>query len=397
MLCLGVGLAAYLILGRSEEATLPPGVGPSEPLDSRADEAVDLLSDLTRAVKSGSPAELTSLAADSSAARELLVMRANVLRLGLTDLSLRYVDEQAGRAPGPRSWVADVAVTWRLRGYDRSPSEREVAITVQDSRDGARFVSAGQGADDAVPLWMLDRLRVGRGTQSLVMVAAQSVGDYEDMADQAVVDVRKVLPGWRGRLVVEVPSSERELDRVLGAKAGSYSAIAAVTTTVDGSLDDSAPVHVFVNPEVFERLGEQGAQIVMSHEAAHVATGAATADLPVWLLEGFADYVALAEVDLPVDITASQVLGQVRREGAPDRLPGPVEFDAANTALGASYESAWLACRLLAETYGEGRLLRFYERADQDSGTDAAFAGLLGTTERAFTADWRSYLTDLAG
>ena len=55
-----------------------------------------------------------------------------------------------------------------------------------------------------------------------------------------------------------------------------------------------------MNPPVFEPLGPQGAQIVMSHEAAHVATDAAASSMPTWLLEGFADYVALAHVDLPV-------------------------------------------------------------------------------------------------
>ena len=54
----------------------------------------------------------------------------------------------------------------------------------------------------------------------------------------------------------------------------------------------------------------------MSHEATHVATGAALSTMPTWLLEGFADYVALAHVDLPVSVTASQILGQVRKHGS---------------------------------------------------------------------------------
>ena len=37
----------------------------------------------------------------------------------------------------------------------------------------------------------------------------------------------------------------------------------------------------------------------MSHEAVHVATEAARSTMPLWLLEGFADYVALRDVDLP--------------------------------------------------------------------------------------------------
>jgi hypothetical protein len=45
-------------------------------------------------------------------------------------------------------------------------------------------------------------------------------------------------------------------------------------------------VHVFVNPEVFDRLQPTGAQVVLSHEAVHVATDAARSDVAPWLLEG---------------------------------------------------------------------------------------------------------------
>lgn len=151
-----------------------------------------------------------------------------------------------------------------------------------------------------------------------------------------------------------------------------------------------------VNPNVFGRLGRQGSQIVMSHEATHVAMNAATSNMPLWLLEGFADYVALARSDLPVSVTASQILGEVRRSGPPKELPGPHEFDPANKLLGTSYEEAWLACRLLAQTYGEDRLISFYKEVDGGTSVDKAFAEL-GTTQAGFTNRWREYLRELAG
>jgi hypothetical protein len=119
--------------------------------------------------------------------------------------------------------------------------------------------------------------------------------------------------------------------------------------------------------------------------------------MPTWLLEGFADYVALDHVDLPVSVTASQILAQVRKDGPPGHLPGKAEFDTANTALGASYESAWLACRLIAETYGEPKLIAFYRRAQRDASTAGAFRDVLGTDQRVFTRAWRDDLRRLAG
>jgi hypothetical protein len=205
-----------------------------------------------------------------------------------------------------------------------------------------------------------------------------------------------VLPGWRPRLVVEVPASAAALDRALAAQPGQYANIAAVTTTVDGSVDPDAPVHVFVNPDVFGRLEPQGAQVVMSHEAVHVATRAAMSDLPLWLLEGFADYVALRDVDLPLSTTAGQVIKQVRREGPPTHLPGPAEFDTTTTQLGAAYESAWLACRLLARTGGERALVRLYRMVDGGRELTASLRATFGLTLGGLTRAWRRSLSDLA-
>jgi hypothetical protein len=230
---------------------------------------------------------------------------------------------------------------------------------------------------------------IGTGTAALPRYAA--------LAAQAVVDVRKVLPRWHGRLVVEVPAGPEQLSRALDAAPDTYRGIAAVTTTADGSAAPGAPTHIFVNRPVFDPLGPRGSQIVMSHEATHVATGAATSTMPTWLLEGFADFVALDHVDLPVSVTASQILASVRKHGPPTSLPGADDFDARNKALGASYEAAWLACRLLAQQHGERHLIAFYRASDRAGSTAAAFRDVLGTDQATFTRDWRTYLRRLAG
>ena len=104
--------------------------------------------------------------------------------------------------------------------------------------------------------------------------------------------------------------------------------------------------------------------MVMSHEATHVATDAATTSMPLWLVEGFADYVALRDVDLPLSVSAAQVAAQVRLHGAPAELPADAEFDTGGTHLGASYEAAWLACRTLAELGSEDELVAFYDAVE---------------------------------
>jgi hypothetical protein len=406
LLALVGAVIAFNPFGREVIKPAAPQTSPSPTTFSRADGASRLLNELTSVLTEGSRREATSLAApgEPSARRTLGFIHDNVRDLGVTDLSLRFVDEAPGqlsaaerRALGPDAWVGDVELAWRLDGSDSGTSNMEVSFTFVDTPDGVAFGSAGGDYGNPAPLWLLEDLAVEQSRRALVAVAdEQELDRYARLANQAVRDVRAVLPQWRGRLVVEVPATQTQLDRLLDAEPNAYESIAAVTATVDGSRSPSSPVHILVNPEVFGKLGEEGSQIVMSHEATHVALNAATATMPLWLLEGFADYVALARTDLPVSVTASQILAEVRREGPPESLPGANEFDPTNKLLGTSYEAAWLACKLLAEEYGEERLVAFYDAVDAGASTEHAFADL-GTTEQAFTRQWRDYLRELAG
>ena len=380
-----------------------PSVSPTA--ISRAASASALMGDLTDALASGTRRETLALAApgDPTARRTLGWVYDNVQDLGVTDLSLRFVDEQTGvltsaarRELGRDAWVADAELSWRIDGFDEEVSVMEVSLTLVDTPDGAAFGSTEPAYDNPAPLWLLTDLAVERSRRALVAVAdGQRLDRFAQLADRAVRDVRAVLPDWRGGLVVEVPASQAQLDQTLDAPPNAYDSIAAITATVDGSMDPSSPVHILVNPRVYSNLGDEGAQIVMSHEATHVAVDAATSTMPLWLLEGFADYVALARTDLPVSVTASQILAEVREQGPPRSLPGPDEFDPSNKLLGTSYEAAWLACRLLAEEYGEQRLVDFYTSVDEGRSLDEAFADL-GTTEAEFTALWRKHLRGLA-
>ena len=319
-------------------------------------------------------------------------------------MDLRYVDESGGVDADGR-WAAAVDATWRIRGdAGRVPARAELSVDFV-SAGADRVAIGGFGQPDAgrVPGWLAGPVVVERGPRVLVVASGEgSIGSsgaerYLRLASTAVEVVGRVLPGWRGRLVVEVPASSAALDRALDAEPGHSRGIAAVTAPVDGSTDTDSPVHVFVNPEVFERLRPTGAQVVLSHEAVHVATDAARSAVAPWLLEGFADYVALRDVDLPLRTTAGQIIRQVRRGGVPAALPGPAEFATGATHLGATYESAWLACVLLAERGGEDALVGLYDDVAGGSPLAAALRQRFGITEAGLTRRWQQRLADLAG
>ncbi len=387
-----------------QHADLDPPVT-TEPAD-QAGATTELLFQLRRALRAGDPARLERLADPdlASASHELDDLAANVRALRVDRLRLQYLDEAPlelsaeDRARfGPDAWVSEVQLSWRFRGVDPAVSSLDVPIVADWDGDRAVFASSRTIGDYQVPLWFTEPLTVLRSRDTLVLSGDhRAARGLETQARTAVKVVRRTLPRWRGPLVVEAPASDADFRAAAGMSRPASKTIAAVTNTTDGSSLDDAPVHVFLNPAVFDPLGPEGRQIVLSHEATHVALGAATTRLPLWLSEGIADYVALYGNPLPATVLAAQIRRLVQDQGAPKALPGSAEFAGTNQDIGAWYEAAWLAVRLIADTYGRPALLAFYARSEADGDTRAAFRNVLGTTQRQFLHAWQARLVELA-
>lgn len=391
-----VGLVAWVLL--DDPTYVAPTQSANAP-SAQPGRAATVLDDLERAVDTRHPAAAEKLAAPGDAgSRNLLGDLVNNARaLHVQDFTLRYVDE-LGAVSASGAWEGAVDVSWKFSGFDRAPARSEVGFRFR-TVDGEVYLDSVGGGGRRLPLWLSGDLEVRRTHGTLVMVDGTDAQAerYTRLARAAVPVVREVLPTWQTGLVVEVPSSVAALHEALAADPGTYGGIAAVTTTSDGSLAPDAPVHVFVNPVIFGQLRPTGSQVVMSHEAVHVATEAATNNtMPLWLLEGFADYVALRDIDLPMSTTAGQIIDRVRAEGPPESLPGSAEFDTTTTHLGATYEAAWLACQLLAERGGQDALVSLYMQVREGATIGSALEREFGLTEAELTELWQDLLTDLA-
>jgi hypothetical protein len=385
----------------SHDSSIPPPSAPEDSTSGRSVGAQRTLSDLVDALSSGDAANAAD-AGVGDAKQTLQAMTANVAALKLTDLSMRFVDDDTVLGAddrdryGSTAWAASVELTYRLSLWDQQPTRLETRVVFVPAKGGDLIAAIG-GGDERTPLWVDGPVTPIVSGRAFVVARGPGGQRYIGLARQALVDVAKVLPAWRGKLVIEAPSSEAELDQALAATQDRYANIAAVTTTVDGSLVPGAPVHVFVNPRVFDSLGPRGSQVVFSHETTHVATNATFQDIPTWLLEGFADYVALAHSGIPVSTAASQILARIRKDGPPDHLPTTADLDPSATGLGATYEEAWLAARFISREYGERKLVAFYRNVGAGEKIADAFRTVLGTTEAAFVKRWRADLRDLAG
>jgi hypothetical protein len=390
-LALVVGAVLWLTL-RHDPYVAPTPTGPSTRIQPAP--AATLLLELTAAVRRGDGNAAAKLAAvdDPAAQGALRAFAENAEDIALREVTLRYVDALGG-VDSKGAWRAAATLQYRF-SVDRVVATTEIEVGFAASGDSVTITTLG-GDHGATPVWLASRIKVRRTPDTLV-VAARGAPEYSRMADRAVRDVRQLVEDWEGPLVVEVVQGAAALDDALAADEGTFANIAGVTSPLPGAEGSAAAVHVFVNRESLAAADAVGRQVVLSHEAAHVALDAGFTGLPVWMAEGLADYIALRDVTLPLSVTAADITRQVRREGVPDSLPGDEAFDQGSEYFGAAYEAAWLACRLLAERVGERRLVRFYTEADRVSDFERDFERGFGLTVAQFTSLWQRALRGLA-
>jgi hypothetical protein len=263
-----------------------------------------------------------------------------------------------------------------------------------------------------VQAWDLPSFTVVRSSTTLVMGTgpASRLRPYLALGNLAVKRVDAVWTApWHSRLVLVVPGTAAQMAEQVGQDKGSVAQVAAVT---DGPFDARGRAgadRVVVNPAAFATLQDRGKQVVVTHEATHVAIRSTTdRPVPLWLSEGMADYVGYRDVGATRRQGAAALLTRVRAGTGPKALPAAGDFDPSRTTIAPSYNAAWLAVNRIVDRYGRAALVRFYLAAattpagsstapDPDEATAAAFDSVLGTTQAAFTKQWLAYLQTLAG
>jgi hypothetical protein len=378
-----------------------------------AGEAV--LQKMADAVNSGSRNSFLAAVDPQAAAFEdqARMMFANLDNLPLATFQLRYVSDDPAALPpdrqsalgGSESWLAQVEVSWQLKNFDARPARETLPVTfvTRGATTYAASFSERFASGQRRPIWTLGTIAVARGDHSLVISldSKSQAESYATVTDRAVSSVTRVWGRkWPQRAVIYLPSRLQQMELVLGAQPNSYVQIAAVTMAEVDQPQGGAPVRIVANPKLFEELGKQGRRIVLTHETTHVASTATASPVPLWLAEGFADYVAFTTVSVQDESAAKELFKAIRAGKVPKWLPAPEAFSAQSAELPQAYESGWLACRLISEREGEAKLVKFYRAvhaSKSPTGLTDAFRTVLGTTEQAFVAEWQNYLRRLAG
>lgn len=399
----GAGLAAARS-GRSDRsgrsAAHPDSASPAVPFEPGSARLV--LANRARAVREGDRAAFLATVGSAPAAFQAAQARVfdNLRALPLESWEERLVRvESAAPDAGAGTAVVRLELRYRLRGFDRGQVARTryLAFAPRSGTWGIVGDGTRRGLADDPDIWDGGALRAVRGRSCLV---AGDAGDLDEIArrlDAAVPAVTSVVGrGWARRAVALVPADPARASALAGEGQDLHeiAALAAVAPAAGGGRGED---RIIIAPATFGRLNALGRDVVLTHELTHVATGGARdGRTPLWLIEGFADYVGYRGAKVDARTAAGELSREVAAGRLPSALPGPAAFDAGSGRLSQAYQESWLACRMIADRYGETALVRLYRAAGR-AGEAAALRDVLGLTPGRLTALWRDHLTKELG
>jgi hypothetical protein len=325
---------------------------------------------------------------------------------------------------GPSVWSARVSFSYRLPGDTRDVERRRI-VTIRPIGSAWRLVSdvPAEGPRD---LWDVSDVRVVRGQRSLVIGSNRmsDLASYALQADNAAVKVDGAWgTDWTRTLTVVVPQDAGSMAKVLGRDSvAGLDQIAAVTTgeldrrSQDGGASTPATGRqpatadrIVVNPGAFAGFTAPERRIVLTHEATHVAVRATSrASTPIWLEEGFADFVAYTGSGLTRQSIAADLLARARSGETPSRLPKDSDFDPARGQVAPAYAGAWMALDLIERQHGRSAVVRFARIANglehppvrsgaADTPLGTAFRTIMHEDQPAFEAQWVAAVNQAAG
>ncbi|OYO24619.1 hypothetical protein CGZ93_02650 [Enemella dayhoffiae] len=239
--------------------------------------------------------------------------------------------------------VRELIVDWRLP-EEATTAEHKAYLTVVE-RDG-RFRLAGltdAPADSTrqQPIWLQRPITVTRGTG----VAVIATPDRDPAPWLAALSAAREPLSRHGlrppQLVAQLPNSAADFERMLGVPTGSRRDIAAAAWT------EGPAVRIMINPEAGGATGDTARQLLITHEATHVATGTVRLPGPLWFAEGYADLVALGDQPAAAGQLTTLLAADQRTHGPAAGPPSDQELAAGTPRLQAHYTRAWLAARVL--------------------------------------------------
>jgi len=293
-------------------------------------------------------------------------------------------------------WAPSVRLRYRLDGVDAEPSTRPMGYLF--ARHGDRWLLASDTAAGETwrGPWDFGPCHVLTSPAGLVLshpggeaLAARVLAELP-----SAVDVVSEVWGtaWPRQVAVLVPGGPEEMRALVGPAfaVGSIAGV-AVAEQIDPVAHTARGQRVVLNPAGATALSPLSLRVLLRHEITHVAVRGNTVDgAPLWLLEGFADYVGFRDSDVPA-AKAAPALAARMRTAPPTALPSDADFR--GPAMDLAYQEAWSVNRYLAHLLGEPGLVALYRKlAAAKSDVDGVLRSTIGTDTAGLTEGWREFL-----
>ncbi|MCE5291676.1 MAG: basic secretory family protein [Nocardiaceae bacterium] len=287
--------------------------------------------------------------------------------------SWHYRFDTGPDAPGSVAAVLE----YKIRGGDRLPTRRPLVMTL--TRHGDLWFVKGfadaPGSRTYRGPWDFGPLTAAR-TDTTVVLAHPAGNAFRDQVAQllpaAVADVGRAVSGdWQGNVVVWLTSTDAEYSALGGSPA-----TAAATVADDMSGGHVTGQRILFSPGAATRLDHDEIDVVLRHELVHVATRAHTRpDTPVWVTEGFADFVAY------------------RDRGPIEEQRGDLPVDAAFSGPQANraYTSARTVFSYVDDRCGTRAAARFYDLLAGGTALEAASQEICGLDAAEFRQSWHEW------
>ncbi|MET7282675.1 hypothetical protein ABZS29_30885 [Kribbella sp. NPDC005582] len=309
----------------------------------------------------------------------------NLQKFGLRQLAYTVAEErhspEVAQKFGATGFRTRVMMRYQLTGLDPKPVRTDLGYTFV-KRDGRWILVEDNAIDTELSRdghrqpWDYQEVAVVRNGKVVVVVDKRELALGQKIAkiSKASVDGvrRHWAGGWDGSVMVVAMPEARVLSVlwVSGNGRGWTIAGTAVPTydedPVSPGRTAAVSTRIVINPQVRKGLTKD----LLVHEMTHAATQRVGRQGPMWLVEGFAEYVRCAVIEDDPHWTVDPYRKRVRTTLASMKaLPGPAEFAAAGDR---SYGQSWWVLEYLVDRLGEKKVAALYaDLAAHATGADA--------------------------
>ncbi len=304
-------------------------------------------------------------------------------------------------APAP-VYLPEIQASYHFRGQDASPVLARFYYTFVWT--GSAWRIAAQ--DELRPLVQSDAEIWDAGTLQTVATSRTLVvfhpGDsalanrLRGAAEQGYAQVAASWSGsWEHKVVILVPHDQAEAERLVGARDLGQVAAVAASSIESGAFQRVLGNRIVVNSTNVRRYDQLNLQVVMTHEMTHVATRTIGQGVPLFIVEGFADFTALRPIGQPLAFTRPALASAVKAGRFDGTLPSDADLRGANASV--AYDASSSFCLWVATTFGEPRLQALYRafRGTAEpgiAGQDIVFRHVLGISRATAQTRWATWV-----